>query len=131
MDNRLFKIYGSRPQRLTRNEVPALARGIVAVLRGRASVDRYVIHDIPCTRLFNPGGGINILVRSDDWVKVVPYLKDGTLDTTQFPVNTPGVLYPNTFFDPSASVIWDTELYERVVTILLKLFTIEFPVSNI
>lgn len=103
----------------------------MAVLRGRARVDCHVVYDTPCIRLFNPSGGINILVRSDDWAKIVPFLKDGTLDTRQFPVDTSVVLYPNNFFDPSASEIWEPELYERVLMILRDLFTIEFPISNL
>ena len=131
VDNRLLQVYGSRPHRMTRNEVPALARALVGVIRRQARVDRHVVYDMPCVRLHNQGGGINLLVRADDWAKLVPYLKDGTLDVSQFPVDQPVVLSPNTYFDASASEVWDPELYGRIVTLLNTLFTIEFPTSNL
>lgn len=131
MDNRLQQADGLRPQRLTRREVPALARALVAVIRRQADVDRHLIGDTPCIRIVNLGAGVNVLVRSDDWQKLVPYLKDGTLDVSQLPVARPVVLNPRVSRDASVVDVWDSELYGRVVALLETLFKVGFPVSDL
>lgn len=103
----------------------------MGVIRRQASVDAHVIGEVPCIRVHNGGRGINIMVRSDDWAKLVPYLKDGTLDLELLPVAEPGVLNPNTYYDPMAGDVWDPELYARIESLLNSLFTIEFPTSNL
>lgn len=131
MDNRLQDAYGLRPHRLTKNDAPVLARAILAFQRRQALVDKHVVQDTACIRIHNEAAGINILVRADDWVKVVPYLKDGTFDTTLIPVEDPVVLNPNRFRDVSTIELADRELYDRILTILLRLFPVEFPTSNL
>jgi hypothetical protein len=131
VDNRLYHVNGARPHRLTRNEVPALTRALMGIIRRQAFIDRHVVSDVPCIRIHNNGKGINILVRSDDWAKLLPYLKDGTLDLELLPVEQPCVLNPNTYYDPMAGDVWDPELYARISTLLNTLFTIEFPTSNL
>jgi hypothetical protein len=103
----------------------------MAAVRRQAYIDRHVINNVPCVRITNDGGGINVLVRADDWVKLVPYLKDGTFDVSLLPVEKPVVLNPNIHYDASAGEIWDPELYARIFTLLNDLFTIEFPTSTI
>lgn len=127
MDQRLLSANGLRPHRITRNEVPALARAIVACMRGMAAVDKHIVQDTACIRLHNEAAGINILVRADDWSKVIPYLKDGSFDTNLYPIVEQTVLNPNTRFDPSVLEVQDPELYNRVLVVLRKLFTVEFP----
>lgn len=131
MDQRLFRVFSHRPHRLTRNEVPDLAKAIVAFIRGRARVERLVVQDVACIRIFNLAAGLDVNVRGDDWVKVIPYLKDGSWDTSLFPVPEPVVLHVNTYYDPSVVDVNDRPLFERVLNVLDKLFTIEFPTSNL
>ena len=92
VDNRLLSAYGKRPHRLTRNEVPELARALTAWVYRQVNIDKLVVgNNVPCIRLFN-AKGVEVLVRSDDWAKLVPYLKDGSLDLTQLPADDPAVV---------------------------------------
>lgn len=126
MDQRLFYVGGRRPERLTRNETPDLARAMVAFMRRKASIDRPVVLGLGCVRIYGPG--INVLVRADDWIKIVPYLKDGSFDWTVLPVIRPVVLNPPVIEGTNLDV-GDQQLYERILTVLNQLFTVEFPTS--
>jgi len=132
VDNRLQQANGRRPHRLTRNEVPELARALTAWSYRQAQIDKIVVGgNIPCIRIFN-AKGMDVLVRSDDWAKLVPYLKDGTLDLSQLPVDDPAVvLHPNTYYDASGVEIADPALYKRILTFLLNIFTVDFPTSKL
>jgi hypothetical protein len=127
VDERLFRIAGVRPYPLTRHELPALAEAMLAYLRRQALVERMVVCDVPCVRFFNRSSGINVVVRSDDWAKVVPYLKDDTLDPLIFP--TPVLTTANRQVQYAGSVlsINDHQLYARTLELLERLFTTEFP----
>jgi hypothetical protein len=131
VDQRLYRVAGNRPHRLTRNEVPELARGLLAFIRRQALVEGVAINSVGFIRLYSEGAGVDLLVRSDDWIKLVPYLKDGTLDTTLLPVPEPYVLNPVSRFDASVLDANDRELYNRILTLLRQLFTIEFPTTDI
>lgn len=126
MDHRLFRIFGQRPHRLLKRDVPELAVAITAFLRGRATITRHVVQDVPCLH-FSGDTGINLVVRSDDWAKVVPYLKDESFSPTIVPVARPGVLHASANYSPSVAEIRDPELYERVVTALNLLFPNDYP----
>lgn len=124
MDQRLFRIGGLRPHRLTKQDVPTLAKAMVAVIRGQASIYRHVIRDIHCLRF--SGTSIDLLVRSEDWVKVLPFLKDGTLDPLVVPVSPYTVLDRRATYDASVVDANDPELYFRIITILDPIFTVSF-----
>jgi hypothetical protein len=127
VDQRLSYVAGQRLERLTRNETPAVARAMTAYFRHQAQVTTGVLNGVPYVHIFNPGI-LSVSVRRDDWKKIVPYLKDGTLDTTITPESRPVVLKPSIQAD--ASVIDDTDaLYVRTLTLLNSLFTVEFPVE--
>lgn len=129
MDQRLFSIAGLRPQKLTREDLPALATAMVGAVRHRITIDSHVINDVPCIRFFGPG--VNVLVRGDDWIKVVPYLKDNSFDVTIIPVAQQVVLDSTTRFDPAVITVADAALYNRILTVLRTLFTATFPTSNL
>jgi hypothetical protein len=126
VDQRLFFVNGRRPERLTRNETPDLARAMVAFLRGKAKIDRTVVCNVACVRIYGPG--INSLVRGDDWINLVPYLKDNSFDWTILPVLHPVVLNPPVIEGTDLDV-GDQQLYERILTVLNQLFTVEFPTA--
>lgn len=89
------------------------------------------INSVGFIRLYSESAGVDLLVRSDDWIKLVPYLKDGTLDTTMLPVPEPYVLNSVSRFDASVLDVNDRELYNRILTLLRQLFTLEFPTTDI
>lgn len=124
MDQRLFRIGGHRPHRLINRDVPALARAIVAYIRKQARVDKHQIQNVTCLHFI--GGSVDFLVRSDDWAKVVPLLKDGSFDPLVVAVHTPNVRTRTEQFDPAVSDINDP-LYQRIVDVLNPLFPISFP----
>jgi hypothetical protein len=107
MDQRLFRIHGTRPQRLTKQDLPQLAKAMVAYMRKEASVERAFAQNIAYVRF--SGVGINVLVRSEDWVKVVPYLRDGTFNAIITPVGK------------------DSDMYYRILRTLDPLFPADFP----
>lgn len=125
VDERLSHFNGNRPERLTRRELPGLAQAIVACARKRASVERLMAREVPCIWLH--GDGINVLVRGEDWSRLIPYLLDGTFDVAFYPVLETFVALPNTHYDPSVVGLRDEELYSRVLNVLSQLFTVEFP----
>ncbi len=127
MDQRLFYIAGQRPERLTRRDTPELARAMTAYFRRQASVTKGVLYDVPYVRLFNPGQ-FSVVVRWDDWVKIIPYLSDGSFDTTIIPDPSWSFLHPNQVYDASVVDLTDP-LYNRILNTLNGIFTIEFPTS--
>jgi len=127
MDQRLKFLPGMhRPHRLTRNETPDLARAIVGFLRGQVACERGISGGVGYVWLHGDSGH-NITVRYDDWVKIVPYLKDGSFDPTLVPVPGSVVLDPLVKFDGSVVGLADQELYGRIKTVLDQLFPVEFP----
>jgi hypothetical protein len=127
VDQRLFKIAGRRPERLTRSDTPEVARALTAYYRRQAQVTSGVLNEVAYIRLVNPGV-IDVVVRWDDWVKILPYITNGTFDTTLVPIPTLFVAQPSILSDGS-SIGQTDELYERILTILNRLFTVEFPQS--
>jgi hypothetical protein len=128
VDQRLFKIAGRRPERLTRADTPEVARAITAYYRRQAQVTRGVLNEVAYVRLVNPGV-LDVVIRWDDWVKIVPYFIDGSLDTTINPEPTLLVDHFSVLTDASTIDLTDG-LYQRTLNILNQLFTIEFPKST-
>jgi hypothetical protein len=128
VDQRLFYIAGQRPERLTRRETPELARAMTAYFRRQASVTKGVLNDVPYVRVFNPGQ-FSVVVRWDDWVKIIPYLSDGSFDTTVIPDPSWCYLRPNQVLDASIVDLTDP-LYNRILNTLNGIFTVEFPISH-
>lgn len=127
MDQRLSYLAGThRLHRLTRNEVPDLAKAIVAFMRGQASCGQGIFRDTPFVWIRGEAD-VDVIVRQDDWVKITPYLKDGSFDTTLVPVSREVVQKPLKRFDGSITQQGDRILYERILAVLNGLFTVEFP----
>lgn len=127
MDQRLFKIAERRPERLTRADTPEVARALTAYYRRQAQVTKGVLNEVAYVRLYNPGI-IDVVIRWDDWVKILPYITDGFFDTTIVP--EPTLFVAQGAVLASASTIdQNDELYQRILDVLNQLFTIEFPQS--
>jgi hypothetical protein len=127
VDQRLFKIAGRRPERLTKADTPEVAKALTAYYRRQAQVTKGVLNDVAYVRLVNPGV-LDVVIRWDDWVKILPYITNGTFDQTLVPNPTLFVDRPSTLADASIIDLTDG-LYERILTILNRLFTVEFPQS--
>jgi hypothetical protein len=124
VDQRLSFMAGEhRPHRLTQNENPELAKAILGVIRGQTSCERGYARDLSYI-WFHDKFGTNIVVRADDWAKVVPYLQSGDFDPSIVPVPRQVVLYKS---DGSLLDLNDQELYNRIKNALDSLFTIKFP----
>jgi hypothetical protein len=125
VDQRLFKIAGRRPERLTRADTPEVARALTAYYRHQAQVTKGVLNEVAYVRLYN-SGIIDVVIRWDDWVKILPYVTDESFDTTIIP--EPTLFVAHTAVLASASTIDQTdELYQRILDVLNQLFTVEFP----
>ena len=127
MDQRLLKIDGQRLARLTRAETPAVAKVLVAYCRKQAQVKTGVLNEVAYVQLVSSGSA-NVIIRWDDWVKIRPYLVDGSFDTTIIPEPTLFNAHPEVLSDESTLDIRDG-LYRRILTVLNRLFTVEFPKS--
>lgn len=125
MDQRLFRIAGHRPHRLTKQDVPALARAMLAVIRRQGVLEKYAVRDVYCIRLSGPG--FEVLVRSEDWAKVLPFLKDGTIDPLTLPVSQAMVSNRAAYYDASVLDRTEPDLYMRIVRVLDPLFPVDFP----
>lgn len=128
MDQRLFKIAGHRPERLTRSDTPEVARALTAYYRRQAQVSRGVLNEVAYVRLANPGV-LDVVIRWDDWVKILPYLTDGSWDPMIIPEPTLFVSQPSTLADGSRIGATNDGLYHRILNVLNQLFTVEFPQS--
>ena len=124
MDQRLFKISGRRPERLTRADTPEVARALTAYYRRQAQVSRGVLNEVTYVRLVNPGV-LDVVIRGDDWVKILPYVTNGFFDPTLYP--EPMLFVAQTSVLSDATTIDQTsELYQRILNVLNDIFTIEF-----
>lgn len=128
MDQRLFKIAGHRPHRLTRSDTPEVARALTAYYRRQAQVTRGVLNEVAYVRLANPGV-LDVIIRWDDWVKILPYFTSESFDPTIIPDPIVFTSKPYTLSDGSR--IGDTNdwLYHRILNALNQLFPVEFPQS--
>lgn len=116
VDNRLASIGAHRPGRLRKQDLPALASALVGYLKGFGRVTAGVAHGLSYVRLY--GSYFDILVIETDWIRLLPYLRDGTLGTT---------VYPSPQVEVSATAtgadFGDPTLYQRTLTLLTQVFS--------
>ena len=74
------------------------------------------------------GVGFDLYVRSEDWLKIAPFLVDGTMNPG---VGAPAVLFSDLPIDVSTIDLQDQDLYRRVYGTLQSIFTKTYPTSNI
>lgn len=131
MDNRLQRLVreGQRAASpLTDQDLPEVARGITAAVRGTARARSVRQKGENYVRI--QGNGINVVVFKSAWEKVLPYLANGTLDPLQLPVEA-GFRTFNPVVRFDASHIDRTDpLYNRVLGVLQSEFPTTVPVSS-
>jgi hypothetical protein len=129
VDCRLNRFNEIRLERITKVDLPELARAIVAFQRKQCQVSSGVSRNVSYVRLF--GDGVNVIIRGDDWNLILPFLIDGTLDPLLTPLSQIIELYPSVQYDPALQVTRDTEFNSRVLNLLEKLFLVDIPTSNL
>jgi len=127
VDNRLFNIE-TRPGQLRRQDLPLVARALVAAFRRRALVKVGRIRDLGYVRIEAPGYHVQIL--ESDWSKILPYIQDGTFNQFLFKSQVDSVwLDPNTQHASSIIDFTDKQYYLKVLGILQGLFPVAYPTS--
>jgi len=130
MDSRLATHHGQRLVAVRRSDCPALALAIVGATRKLGvRVERTVFGTTPAVYLH--GRGLSIIVRADDWVKVLPYLRDGTFNPQTSPLEPPEYLHPGIMLDLAVLNDTDKTFYTRVLGVLQTLFPEDYPTSNL
>ncbi len=127
MDARLWSIGGKRAETLKQPDLPNLARAIVAYERRLPGITLHAgsIRNITYVMFQANKGAFQVLVRGDDWAKIVPYLKSNFLSPAIEP------LLPWGFGVASVANIdvFDSQYYNKVLGVLNALFPITFPTS--
>lgn len=126
VDLRLDLIDGRQVANLTIDDVPIVARAITACIRKKAGIGLVYANNISIIRLL--GVGFDLSIRAEDWVRIAPFLVDGTF-------NPEVSAHPIPRMDPPLSVstidLQDRSLYSHVVGVLSGLFPTKFPRSSL
>ena len=77
------------------------------------------------TFVYLHGGGLKVVVRGEDWAKLLPYLMDGTFSSEQ--VANPRIVSAVPKNDLGIADQQDPYLYEKVLGTLQLLFPTKFP----
>lgn len=126
MDERLSVIGGQQVMNVTADDIPALAHAIVSLILGQGRAGSQQIAEVSVVRLI--GVDFDLYLRSEDWLKIVPYLADGTLNPLVIAAD------PLIQDQPIASALIEVQnpiLYKRVYGVLTTLFTTRYPTTKI
>ncbi len=126
VDSRLFRIGGRRIVRLRKEDLPELARAIVAVTRIRARAGVVTVANVKYVEIV--GKNVDVLVPAEDWKRILPYVQDESFNPVIFPSRQASQpLDPQIAFDELLLDHADRPLFERTLGILTGLFTETFP----
>lgn len=126
VDSRLFRIGGRRVVRLRKEDLPELARAIVAVTRIRARAGVTTVANVSYVEIV--GKNVDVMIPAEDWKKILPYVQDESFNPTLFPARQASQpLDPQIAFDELLLDHADKPLYERTLGILTGLFNETFP----
>lgn len=90
------------------------------------------IHDTSGSKFVRiHGNDMNVLVIERDWVKILPYLADSTLDPTVYPVPTKIGTESHIVVDSAWIQYRDDLLRDKVLGLLRVLFPKKYPRSKI
>lgn len=129
VDNRLFYVDDRRVVRLRKEDLPKLARAMVAVIRGRARAGVARVKNVDFIELKGPAA--DVLVIRSDWEKILPFVQDETFNTQVSPVEPPGrYLDPQVAYSEPILDRADRLLYNRIVGVLTGFVTETFPVRD-
>jgi len=129
VSERIGRKYGQRVSRLTQRDLPALADALVGVMRGQGLVGVYNGGDTRYVRI--SGNGMSVLVRDEDWSKILPYLAEGALDSTLNPATPEVTGQPVVHYDTEWVRLKDSRLQWKVLSLLKRLFLTTYPTSKI
>ncbi len=127
MDNRLFNIE-TRPGHLRQQDLPLVARALVAAFRQQAVVKTGRTKNVGYVRIEMSDCHVQILAA--DWAKILPYIQNDTFNQVIVKSQIDSV-----FLDPvtaHASPLidrTDRQYYLRVLGILQGLFPEAYPTS--
>jgi hypothetical protein len=124
MDARLQLIHGQRPYLLRREDLSVLARAIVGISIGRVRAHTDFRASIPVVLL--EGYGLRLLVRKEDWDKILPLLKEPLLYPDPKTTGYRRYAYSHTRRDAPEETR-DAPLYTRILNALSQIFTESFP----
>lgn len=126
VDSRLFRIGGRRVVRLRKEDLPELARAIVAVTRIRARAGVATVANVPYVEIV--GKNVNVMVPAEDWKRILPYVQDESFNPNVYPARqATQPLDPQIAFDELLLDHADKPLFERTLGILTGLFNETFP----
>ncbi len=128
MDNRLWSINGLRPESLKQTDLPNLARAIVAYMRHLdITLHAGYVRNTGYVLFQGTRNSFQVLVRGDDWAKIVPYLKDDTFA----PPNEILLPWRSGMGTPTLATIdtFDSYYYNKVLGVLNGLFPETYPTS--
>jgi hypothetical protein len=126
MDARLWSIFGQRAETLKRPDLPNLARAIVAYMRHLdISVHAGYVRNTSYVLFQGEKNTFQVLVRGDDWAKILPFIQDDTLAPPPEPLKP--------WYNGVASLanidVYDSLYYNQVLGVLNGLFPQDFPTS--
>ena len=126
MDARLWSVYGKRLETLKRPDLPNLAMAIVAYMR-RLDIELFAgqQQNVSYVAFIADKGSFVVVVRGDDWQKIVPYLQSDQL--------APPAVSKLPWYNRVASIanidVYDQNYYLTVLGVLNGLFPEDFPTS--
>ena len=131
MENRQWSINGIRLETLKAPTLPDLARAIVGYMRGFATVHAGYKHNVQYVSFVGkqyPSGKafpFQVVIRGDDYVKLVPYIASGQFD----PPPEPLLPWREGNVNISNIQVFDQQYYNKVLGVLQGIFTQDFPTS--
>lgn len=129
MDARLSRYLDGRLINLRRSDVPLVAKAIVGHVRGQYQATRNFVHNTGIVRIW--GSDLDVVVREEDWAKIVPYLQDGSFNPQILPTNPIHNSSSKVRMDPATMDQDDPEFYQRVLGVLESLFPDDYPTSDL
>lgn len=127
MDNRLFKIE-TRPGLQRRQDLPLLARALVAVFRKQGQAKIGITKNVRYVRLETPEFHVQVL--ASDWAKIMPYVEDQSFDQVIVKSQLDSVwIDPLASHSPPLIDRTDRQYYLRVLEVLQGLFPTAYPTS--
>ncbi len=126
MDARLWSLFGHRAETLKRPDLPDLAKAIVAYMRQMdIQVHAGETRNTAYVAFLANKGSFSVVVRGDDWQKIVPYLATDQLS----PPAEPRLPWANRAVDIANIDVFDSQYYQKVLGVLNGLFPQDFPTS--
>ncbi len=127
MDNRLFKIE-TRPGHQLQQDLPLLARALVAVFKKRGQAKIGVKKNVRFVRLETPEFHVQLL--ASDWAKIMPYIEDESFNQVVVKSQIDSVWVDPVSAHATALISrTDQQYYLRILGILQGLFPTAFPTS--